>query len=139
MKYRYTTISDPSHPNRPAWHRPMVDFKIYGLRDGLTLTGLLDSGADYTIVSSQVAKAVGIELGGIISQPIVGIGGGAMGKLAYADVEINQMERVKIPVLFVDDFKYVLLGQVGIFDYFKIKFERDHFTFEIVPTKKTAR
>ncbi len=136
MKYRYTTITDPSNTNRPSWHRPMVDFKIFGPKDGLNLFGLLDSGADHTMVSSQVAKAIGINLDRHEQQKIVGVGGIAFGKLIEADIEIKHLERIRVPILFVDDFPYILLGQAGIFDNNRIKFERDHLVFEVIPIIK---
>ncbi len=133
MKFRYTTITNPAYPNRPAWHRPMVDFKIFGPKDGLNLFGLLDSGADHTMVSSQVAKAIGIRLDHLEPQKIMGVGGITLGKLTEIDIEIQHLKRIRVPVLFVDDFPYILLGQAGVFDKHRIKFERDHLTFEVIP------
>ena len=138
MKFRYTTITDPAHSNRPAWHRPMVDFKIFGPKDGLNLFGLLDSGADHTMVSSQVAKAIGINLDRCEPQKIVGVGGATLGKLIEADIEIEHLERIRVPVLFVDNFPYILLGQAGIFDNNRIKFERDHLAFEVIQVTKKS-
>ncbi|MBI2604197.1 MAG: retropepsin-like domain-containing protein [Candidatus Harrisonbacteria bacterium] len=136
MKFRYTTFTDPADSSRPACHRPMVDFKIFGSKDGLNLFGLLDSGADHTMVSSQVAKAIGVNLDGLEQRKIEGVGGMTSGKFAEADIEIKYLKRIRIPVLFVDDFPYILLGQAGIFDNHRIKFERDHLTFEVISTAK---
>lgn len=43
--------------------------------------------------------------------------------------------RRRIPVGFIDSQSVdILLGQEGFFDEFRIKFEKDHDTFEVVPT-----
>lgn len=53
------------------------------------------------------------------------------------DLRIEHLEKINIPVGFIDSPSVnVLLGQIGFFDKNKIKFERDHFSFEITPTKK---
>lgn len=48
------------------------------------------------------------------------------------------MERsIKIPVCFVQSPTVgLLLGEEGFFDLYRIKFEKDHDTFEITPGKR---
>jgi hypothetical protein len=45
---------------------------------------------------------------------------------------------VTIPVMFWERQPVALLGQIGFFDRHKIRFERDHNSFEITPIKKVA-
>ena len=51
-------------------------------------------------------------------------------------LQISQQEdQFDAPVLFIDTDVPVLLGREGFFDLHRIRFEQDHDTFEIVPTK----
>jgi len=44
---------------------------------------------------------------------------------------------VEIPICFVESPTVsLLLGQEGFFDKYRIKFEKDHDTFEIIPVGK---
>ena len=56
------------------------------------------------------------------------------------DVEIRAEginKKIKIPVCFADSSSVgILLGQEGFFDKHRIKFEKDHDSFEITPVKK---
>jgi hypothetical protein len=46
-------------------------------------------------------------------------------------------ESIEIPVCFVDSPTVgLLLGQEGFFDQYRIRFEKDHDTFEIIPVGK---
>jgi hypothetical protein len=48
----------------------------------------------------------------------------------------DQAERFDAPVVFIDADVPVLLGREGFFDEYRIKFEQDHDTFEIVPLSR---
>jgi hypothetical protein len=47
----------------------------------------------------------------------------------------SQGESFTAPVIFIDTDIPVLLGREGFFDRYRIKFEQDHDTFEIVPAR----
>lgn len=45
----------------------------------------------------------------------------------------DQAEQFDAPVVFIDSDVPVLLGRERFFDQYRIKFEQDHDTYEIVP------
>ena len=52
------------------------------------------------------------------------------------EIQVKDLGKVKIPVGFIDSRSVIgLLGQAGFFDSHRIKFERDHNSFEIIPVK----
>jgi len=54
------------------------------------------------------------------------------------EIQIKHLEgKIKIPVSFIDSPNVgILLGEEEFFDTHRIKFEKDHNTFEINPVKK---
>lgn len=107
-------------------------------RDGniLEVPAIVDSGADTTTVNMQYAEALSIKLGD--EGEILGIGKGRvkrrMGNLPFkikqTDIELD------VPAWYVDSENVgILLGQEVFFDVFRIKFEKDHDTFELIPVK----
>ena len=52
------------------------------------------------------------------------------------EIQVKDLNKVKIPVGFIDSRSVTgLIGQGGFFDLHRIKFERDHNSFEISPVK----
>lgn len=105
--------------------------------ESLKELALIDSGADRTLMNVEIAKALRIDLSKAKRSAVTGVTG--QQEVFVMDVEIKPeyLEKVKIPVSFIDsEFVGVLLGQEGFFDAHKIKFEKDHNVFEITPVKK---
>lgn len=53
-----------------------------------------------------------------------------------ADIDIqadSQADAINAPVVFFETEVPVLLAQEAFFDHYRIKFEKDHNTFEIAP------
>ena len=69
-----------------------------------------------------------------------GIKVGAITTYLIENIEIkveNMENKVKIPVSFIESETVgIVLGQEGFFDQYRIKFEKDHDTFEINPIKR---
>ena len=136
MKYKYSTAYDPSDPTAPHKRRPVLEIELYGHKNSVSIFGaLVDSGADSILINSEFAKYVGIDFtrakkkGGV-----TGIDGQIMDTY-FIDTEIKIKEfneKIKVEVGFVNGLAInALLGQVGFFDNYRIKFERDHNAFEI--------
>lgn len=102
------------------------------------MLALVDSGADVSVLNIGVAELLGIDLSRAERQRTIGISGMQETFVSTIEMQVEkQDERIKIPVQFIDS-QYVdaLLGQEGFFDHYRIKFEKDHDTFEITPAKK---
>ena len=97
--------------------------------------GLLDTGADHTLINKQWAKVLGIDwkkgkpsfASGIIGYP-------APVFLHEIYLEVLRLPNSKklITAGFIDSPKVsTLLGQVGFFDHFKVSFDRSNNLFEV--------
>ena len=136
MKYKYLT-SINRVPNKPHFRRPIVDVELFGPKGSIPTIALLDSGADFSLFNIEYAKAIGIDIAKCETDRTVGVEGGTkeiyMTKL---EIQVKDLNKVKIPIGFIDSRSVTgLIGQTGFFDLNKIKFERDHNSFEISPIK----
>lgn len=137
MKYQYYGVS-PLNTQRKTIKRPMVMVELFGKTGSKKMLALVDSGADVSVLNIGVAELLGIDLSKAERQRTIGISGGQETFVSTIEIQVEkQDERIKIPVQFIDS-QYVdaLLGQEGFFDHYRIKFEKDHDTFEITPAKK---
>lgn len=135
MKFKYLTASGPTDSRGKMVKRPMLEIELIGNGGKkINTLGLVDSGADTTMVNLQYADALGINVDKTKTKDVIGIGNGRVQvypsmlcfKIKYTDYEMT------IPVWFIDSQNVqILLGQEVFFDVHKIKFEKDHDTFEI--------
>jgi len=138
MKYRYTSFFPPD--NSLKWvKKPIVSIEIFGPSGRQTFDALIDSGADCSLFNIQIAQALGLDLSVARRIRMTGISGGVEGyRLEDIEIKIEGIGKtIKIPVCFADSPSIgTLLGQEGFFDQYRIKFEKDHDSFEITPTTK---
>ena len=120
--------------------RPMLELDLVGLEGNkISVLGLVDSGADTTMLHIQYATALGITLDQTKTRDVMGVGSGKVKVYtAPLKLKIKHFEKkVEVPAWFVDSENVnILLGQEVFFDLFRIKFERDHDTFEVSPSPK---
>lgn len=117
----------------------MVSIDIFGSEDSKKFDALLDSGADVSLFNSEIAEAIGIDLSNAKPAKFTGISGGIDGyRIEKFKIKVEGFtEAIEIPVCFVDSSSVsLLLGQDGFFDLHRIKFEKDHDTFEITSVNK---
>jgi len=120
-------------------YRPIIPFYIsYQGGKLIKYFGLVDSGADYTYIASELAPLMGIkDLKSGREDSVTGIGGKA--KIYFLPITVNiGGHNFNIEAGFTTDstitaFGCGLLGQVGLFDYCTIKFNRRKFEMEITP------
>jgi hypothetical protein len=101
----------------------------------LEVPAVVDSGADTTTVNMEYAKVLGIKLGeeGVILGIAPGKVKRRMGNLPFKIKNTNL--KLDVPAWYVDSENVgILLGEEVFFDSFRIKFEKDHDTFEITPS-----
>lgn len=135
MKYSYS-VAFPSDPSHPAFRRPIVEVTLFGPSENFIKTlALVDSGADYSLFNIEFARKLGIDLSFSDRQTTTGIEGGRKDLLIVeVELQVEALSKIKIPIGFIDSLSVNgLLGQIGFFDLNRIKFERDHGVFEIIP------
>lgn len=140
MKYSYqATGTEFDQGGKFIW-MPYVETVISGPKGSRRVFALVDSGAAYCMASMEYASILGVDLDTTRGVQTYGVTGTQNTKASYpADVKIrvNHLDEIKIPVYFLetDSFAFIL-GQKDFFEAFRIKFEKDHNTFEITPTKR---
>jgi len=138
MKYRYTSFFPPDKTLK--WiKKSIVLIEVFGPKDSKNFYALVDSGADCSLFNIQVAEVLGIDLSNARLVKLTGISGQIDGyRLEKIKVKVDGLnESVEIPVCFIKSPTVsLLLGQEGFFDKYRIKFEKDHDTFEITSVEK---
>jgi len=138
MKYRYTSFFPPDRTLKFI-KKSIVSIEVFGPKDSKNFDALVDSGADCSLFNIQVAEVFGIDLSNARPARFTGISGQIDGyRLEKIKIKVDGLnELVEIPVCFIKSPTVsLLLGQEGFFDQYRIRFEKDHDTFEIAPVKK---
>jgi hypothetical protein len=138
MKYRYTSFFPPDKTLKFI-RKSIVSIEVFGPKDSKNFDALLDSGADCSLFNIQVAEVLGMDLSNAKAVRFTGISGQIDGfRLEKVKIRVDGLnESIEIPVCFVDSPTVgLLLGQEGFFDQYRIRFEKDHDTFEIIPVGK---
>lgn len=141
MKFQYWTTSGVLDTRGKIVKRPILELELVG-KDGLktSTVGLVDSGADTTMLNIQYANLLGVRLDKKNTRNVLGVGNGTV--LVYVSnfrFKIKQMgdKEIEVPAWYVDSNNVnILLGQESFFEIFRIKFEKDHDIFEVNPVKK---
>lgn len=139
MKFKYWTTTVTNSKGRLI-KRPILELEITVSGGGsLKVLGLIDSGADMTTLNIQYAQALGIDLSKAKKKELIGIGKGR--ETVYESVFLFKIKHLgiemEVPASYIDSPNVdILLGQEGFFDKLRIKFEKDHDTFEITPVAK---
>ncbi len=137
MKYNYTSFYIENRPK--AIKRPMIEIEVFSKDDSKKFDALIDSGADLSLFNLEIAEALDVDLTNSKPSNFTGIAGNVDGyRVDKLKIKVNGFtETVEIPACFVDSPSVgILLGQDGFFDLYRIKFEKDHDTFEITAAKK---
>lgn len=133
MKYKYTVVSGAQTVAGRFVKRPVVQIEISRGKHARTFLAIIDSGADNIILPGYIAELFGIDRSVCRSYSVMGISlENTPGFVAELDFRLhNHSEVFTAPVVFIDKDVPPLLGQEGFFDNYRIKFEKDHDTFEI--------
>jgi hypothetical protein len=113
--------------------RPLVPFKALSARGEMNFSGLLDSGSDCSIISSEVAETLGLKLSGEVEK-LTGICGCGCVNAYSSALTLDLVGKpfcceVKITA---PQFKLetIILGRNGVFDKHKISFLGDGVVIE---------
>ena len=140
MKFKYTVAAGLMDTRGKMVKRPILELEIENAQGKkLIVPAVIDSGADTTTLNAQYADFLGIDLSSAKEREIIGIGEKRVATRASTfSFRIPRMNMtMEVPAWSVDT-KHVniLLGQEVFFDSFRLKFEKDHDTFEITPAPK---
>ena len=135
LNYRYHQIYGKGRPMR----RPMISVSFSNGSNVFKTMALLDSGADVSAISSDIAELIGLDTVGPKS-----VSHGVAGKVESIEKRVNisfgkdhETYKFTIPVkiLFVDESdspSFVpLLGRDGFFSEFKISFDEANSKFSL--------
>lgn len=141
MKFQYTTTLSTNTKGRLT-KRPMLELELIGKTETINVLGLIDSGADTTMVNIDYAKVLGIDLTKAEKKEFMGIGQIVVTTyISSVTMKVKHFaEPITSTVVFTDSSSVdVLLGQEDFFEAFRIKFEKDHDTFDLtlVPSFKS--
>jgi len=107
--------------------RPIVIFSIKGIE----FFGIIDSGADSSIMPKEVAEVLGINIEKLADDEIRTVSGQLVKvKRAYFDVgfkdlrENKTINKVPFHISLDNSLKDIVIGRAGIFDNFTITFEQ---------------
>jgi hypothetical protein len=139
MKYKYRVTTGSTDTAGRYTKRPIVEVEISRGGPGRKFLALLDSGADQITMPAAIADALGIDRSACRPRSLMGITMQHIeGFVAQVVIRVqHHIEPITAPVVFIDTDVPVLLGQEAFFDRFRVKFEKDHDTFEIVPSPKS--
>lgn len=144
MKFRYSIAAGRNAPvldsRGKMVKRPILWLTLKG-KDGesVNVPAIIDSGADTTTVNIQYADFLGTSFTDDGKREIIGIGKGKVpirqGQFPFMIKEMGI--EMTVPAWYVDSENVnILLGREAFFDRFRIKFEQDHDTFELMESKK---
>ena len=122
-------------PGFAAYWRPMLEIKLIGRARSIRAIGTVDSGADNIVLNKDYAAILGIDWTCGLPSHTQGISGPPAAMYLH-DIEIEVINlpnsRRKCTVGFVDLPNIdVLLGQIGFFENFVVRFKYDKKIFAI--------
>lgn len=130
-------VPTPDEPTPTRLRRPALVVALYGTVDNesevplASTLAIVDSGADYTTVSDEWARVLGVDLSDCV--PIATTTAGAPAThYAYGGgvvIEVRR-ERLLIPVIhFAEDLRQSLLGRRDFFMHYLVAFDQRHSRF----------
>lgn len=138
MKFKYLIDLNSKTTTGRLKKRPVVEITLSKNGKSRDFFAVIDSGADVTTMSTQVAEVLGIDWKNCRQGNVLGISG--VTQHSYCDkldITVKTLgDTFSIPVVFTETYIPILLGQEGFFDRYRIKFEKDHDTFEITRAPK---
>ena len=137
MKYDY--LGTPQSDSRRPWRwRPWLEVE-FATRDGkkAKTVGLVDSGADEILLDLPFTELLGVDIAKCEEGTTMGIGGQRQTFYRTTlSLTVLHGKPIEVPVCFTKLGVGCLLGQDGFFDQYRIRFERDHKSFELVPVPR---
>jgi len=124
LSFRYKSVKRPDGSSVKA---PMIPLTIFG-KENIDTVGLLDSGADISAISKDMAELLGLKLDGKVDSAF-GIGGKVKSVQTSINILINyahEQYKINLPIkVILDNYSFpLLLGRARFFDEFIITFNQ---------------
>lgn len=117
------------------FYRPMITVRLTHKSKSIPMLGLLDSGADKTLINRDLGEQLGIDFNKCQKANMTGISGKSQPTWdTTIKLEVKEFPGVEFQanVCFIDStFVGLLLGHVGFFEFFDVKFQTLRQQFEI--------
>ena len=138
MKFEYLTVANSRTTKGALKKRPMIEIFLSTRDKTREYLALIDSGADVSMMSTEIADTLGVDWKSCKRSTTMGISGRSQTSyLGSLDVAVKSFgEAITLPVLFTEADIPILLGQEGFFDQYRIRFEKDHDVYEIVKSNR---
>ncbi len=135
------TFKYKTHPENKNKKIPLIPVRIHAKEDVETL-GLIDSGADYTVIPYSMAEALGIPLDKNQAEKVAGIGGLHEAFPCRISISItgrgeHSTTKLELPAFAIkseNQEPFLLLGRIGFFNKFEITVKENE---EKIILKKT--
>jgi hypothetical protein len=113
----------PQRRGNETRYLPLIPLEMHNARRHLRVRALIDSGAEQTVFSTQLADELGIEYLNNRSVMLQGIGGIVRGYLATVDLTLGTY-RWTTSAIFAESIgaDSGMLGQLGFFEFFTVVF-----------------
>ncbi len=111
---------------------PIIQIRLKGPSNQIDVYGLVDSGAEQSVVNAELIDYLGVDTDLAIPMQIIGVGGQeSSGLLADLDHQLGR-HHWNAPVVFSSAVDSpIILVQAGFFEYFTVSFRRSHRAMEI--------
>jgi len=117
---------------------PIIPVEIYYKDNVLAYEALIDSGAGFCIFHAELAPILGIDLKSVKPEEFGGIVAGGVGYVHTVEFRVKG-DRYETVCAFSEDINddgYGILGHIGFFDHFRVKFEYDKKNIELTPVRR---
>ncbi len=134
MKFRYKKLG-------ARFVRPIIPVEILFEKQAVRYEVLVDSGADCTLLPSEIGELLGIDVESGRKDRIGGITGGGMPFFIHQVLLRVGGWTFEVPVGFMPgmpDFEYGVVGQGGFFDLFEVTFNRRKAEIALKPYRLPA-
>ena len=141
MRFPYIPFSvapTPSHPDSTVTYRPYIPIRVVGPRGSARLDGLLDTGADETVLPRSITEVLGIDLDVGAQARFRGVGGQIV-VVTYGRVELevgtkSRWFRWPATVAFLDGRESAILGHSGFLEHFTASFSGQRRLVTLTPS-----
>jgi hypothetical protein len=136
MIIRYTKVTMPNAPDGFV-RVPLLRIRLsWNKKKTPILWTLIDSGADISLFSKEIAEILALDVTTGRPFPMSGVEGGQMNIWVHqANIEIPELGAIDTLVAFTntDHPEVPILGQRGFFDKYQVRFQRYKDEIEIWP------
>lgn len=132
MKWTYSYIEDPSVPGKFVYI-PLIEANLGEYK--IAVTCLIDSGSPVTIIHSPLAVAAGIIPSRGEKSILRGVGGDTIAGYYHEVGLLVCGYHYSCQAFLTADLQipYCLLGQIGLFQHFRVTFDLPKLSFEVIP------